>query len=141
MTDAVGMGAVVASPGAVQEAQKPSSSTKKLLILGGTRFLGPQVIRAAQKLGYEVTLFNRGKSNPDLFANFRKKIARKTRGFNAPEAIVQCVEDAVSKSLEEGLKGERERFVKLVSGDQSAAQRYYFFAERQANKIPEPVQV
>ena len=63
-------------------------------------------------------------------------MARKTRGFNAPEAIVQCVEDAVNKSFEDGMKGERERFGKLVTGEQSAAQRYYFFAERLANKIP-----
>lgn len=40
---------------------------KKLLILGGTKFLGPATVRLAQKLGYEITLFNRGKSNPDLF--------------------------------------------------------------------------
>jgi 3-hydroxyacyl-CoA dehydrogenase len=76
------------------------------------------------------------KKEPELFANFRKGIARKTRGFEAPEAIVQCVEDAVSKTFEEGIQGEQKRFMGLVTGAQSAAQRYYFFAERQANKIP-----
>jgi 3-hydroxyacyl-CoA dehydrogenase len=76
------------------------------------------------------------KKDPELFANFRKGIARKTRGFEAPEAIVQCVEDVVAKPFDEGIQGERERFGKLISGQQSAAQRYYFFAERQANKIP-----
>ncbi len=77
------------------------------------------------------------KKNPDLFTNFRKSIARKTRGFEAPEAIIQCVEAAVNSStFDEGLKAERERFMGLVTGAQSAAQRYYFFAERQANKIP-----
>jgi len=76
------------------------------------------------------------RKDSELFAKFRKSIARKSRGFEAPEAIVQCVEDAVSKTFDEGIKGERERFVGLVSGEQSAAQRYYFFAERQANKIP-----
>jgi 3-hydroxyacyl-CoA dehydrogenase len=76
------------------------------------------------------------KKDPELFARFRKSIARKTRGFEAPEAIVQCVEDAVSKTFDEGIQGEQERFMGLVTGQQSAAQRYYFFAERQANKIP-----
>jgi len=76
------------------------------------------------------------RKDPELFATFRKSIARKTRGFEAPEAIVHCVEDAVSKSFDEGIQGERKRFAGLVSGQQSAAQRYYFFAERQANKIP-----
>jgi 3-hydroxyacyl-CoA dehydrogenase len=72
----------------------------------------------------------------ELFARFRKSIARKTRGFEAPEAIVQCVEDAVLKTFDEGIQGEQKRFAGLVTGEQSAAQRYYFFAERQANKIP-----
>jgi len=77
------------------------------------------------------------KNDPDLFAKFRKGIARKSRGFEAPEAIIQCVEAAVNaSSFEEGMNGERERFMGLVTGAQSAAQRYYFFAERQANKIP-----
>lgn len=40
---------------------------KRLLVLGGTRFLGPAIVKAALEMGYEVTLFNRGKSNPDLF--------------------------------------------------------------------------
>ena len=76
------------------------------------------------------------RQDPELFAKFRKSIARKTRGFEAPEAIIQCVEDAVSKTFDEGIQGEQQRFAGLVTGQQSAAQRYYFFAERQANKIP-----
>lgn len=39
----------------------------KLLILGGTRFLGRALVEAALAGGHELTLFNRGKSNPDLF--------------------------------------------------------------------------
>jgi 2'-hydroxyisoflavone reductase len=38
-----------------------------ILILGGTRFLGRHLVEAARAAGHEVTLFNRGKSNPDLF--------------------------------------------------------------------------
>ncbi len=77
------------------------------------------------------------RGTPELFANFRKSAAKKTRGFEAPECIVQCVEAAVGGSFEEGLAVERKLFVKLVTGQQSAAQRYYFFAERRANKIPD----
>jgi 2'-hydroxyisoflavone reductase len=36
----------------------------KLLILGGTRFLGRHLVDAALARGHEVTLFNRGKSQP-----------------------------------------------------------------------------
>lgn len=39
----------------------------KLLVLGGTVFLGRHVVAAARSRGHEVTLFNRGKSNPDAF--------------------------------------------------------------------------
>jgi 3-hydroxyacyl-CoA dehydrogenase len=77
------------------------------------------------------------RKDPKLFERFRASIARKTRGFDAPEAIIQCIEDAVHKPFEEGLKGEQTRFRKLMTGSQSAAQRYAFFAERQANKIPD----
>ena len=38
-----------------------------ILILGGTRFLGRHLVDAARARGHNVTLFNRGKSNPGLF--------------------------------------------------------------------------
>ena len=59
-------GAALALPrwAAAAEAAKGS---KKLLILGGTRFLGPALVEAALAKGWTVTLFNRGKSNPGLF--------------------------------------------------------------------------
>jgi 2'-hydroxyisoflavone reductase len=41
----------------------------QLLIIGGTRFLGRALVEAALAAGHEVTLFNRGQSNPDLFPN------------------------------------------------------------------------
>src|SRR5262245_6358446 len=39
----------------------------KLLILGGTLYLGRHAVEAARARGHEVTLFNRGRTNPDLF--------------------------------------------------------------------------
>jgi 3-hydroxyacyl-CoA dehydrogenase len=77
------------------------------------------------------------KGHPEIFAEFRKANARKFRGFKAPEANIQCIEAAVNLPFEEGLKVERKLFGELMSGSQSAAQRYSFFAERQANKIPD----
>ncbi len=44
----------------------------KLLILGGTVFLGRHLVEAALARGHEVTLFNRGQHNPDLFPNVEK---------------------------------------------------------------------
>ena len=77
------------------------------------------------------------KGNNALFADFRKSIARKTRGFLAPEYNIQCIEAAVNKPFDEGLKIEQELFMKLMTGTQSAAQRYMFFAQRQVTKIPD----
>ncbi len=39
----------------------------RILIIGGTRFLGRHLVETALARNHEVTLFNRGKSNPDLF--------------------------------------------------------------------------
>ena len=39
----------------------------KLLLIGGTRFLGRAIVDEALTAGHEVTLFNRGRSGPDLF--------------------------------------------------------------------------
>lgn len=44
----------------------------KILILGGTRFLGRAITEAALRRGHELTLFNRGKENPELFPEVEK---------------------------------------------------------------------
>lgn len=77
------------------------------------------------------------RQDPELCRRFRHAMARKTRGLDAPDAIVDCVEDALSMSFDEAIREERRRFMELMQGDQSAAQRHYFFAERKAAKIPD----
>jgi 3-hydroxyacyl-CoA dehydrogenase len=77
------------------------------------------------------------RGHPEIFDKFRKENARKFRGFLAPEYNIRCIEAAVNKPFDEGLKVERELFRELVTGNQSAAQRYVFFAERQVWKIPD----
>jgi 2'-hydroxyisoflavone reductase len=44
----------------------------KLLILGGTLYLGRHTVEAARTRGHEVTLFNRGRTNPDLFPGIER---------------------------------------------------------------------
>ena len=44
----------------------------KLLILGGTIFLGRHLVEAALARGHEVTMFNRGRHNPELFPEVEK---------------------------------------------------------------------
>ena len=44
----------------------------KILFLGGTQFVGRHMVAAALEKGYDVTLFNRGKTNADLFPQAQK---------------------------------------------------------------------
>jgi uncharacterized protein YbjT (DUF2867 family) len=43
----------------------------KLLVIGGTVFLGRHLVEAALQAGHEITLFTRGEHNPDLFLRQR----------------------------------------------------------------------
>ena len=82
-------------------------------------------------------LVEQHRGDSQMFADFRAGIARKSRGFLAPEYNIRCLEAAVDLPFDEGLKVEGKLFMELMTGPQSAAQRYYFFAERAANKIPD----
>ena len=77
------------------------------------------------------------RENPSLFENFRQQIAKKQRGFKAPQSIIKSVENAVTLPYAEGLVIERELLNELLDGSQSAAQRRTFFAERETSKIPD----
>jgi 2'-hydroxyisoflavone reductase len=44
----------------------------KLLIIGGTVFLGRHLVEAARERGHQITLFNRGQHNPDLYPDIEK---------------------------------------------------------------------
>jgi 3-hydroxyacyl-CoA dehydrogenase len=91
-------------------------------------------LRKVRDLGDKVAAA-RGKS--EIFSEFRKSVARQTRGFKAPEACIRAVEAAVSLPFDQGLARERELFVETLSSPESKAQRYFFFAEREAAKIPD----
>jgi len=75
-------------------------------------------------------------AEPCVFTAFRAANARKFRGFDAPEYNIRCIEAACTESFEDGLATESRLFQELMNGVQSKAQRYLFFAERQAQKIP-----
>ena len=80
---------------------------------------------------------NDARTHPEIFDAFRQRMTRRARGFDAPYACVACVEAAVNQPFAEGLALERATFLRLVSSDQSKAQRHAFFAEREAAKIPD----
>ncbi len=57
-------------PQGVPRASRPL----RILILGGTAFLGPAEVEYALARGHEITLFNRGRTNPGLFPNVEKLV-------------------------------------------------------------------
>lgn len=69
-------GAVLLAPGIAQATSPlvtplPTSTAAprklRILILGGTGFIGPHQVRYALERGHELSLFNRGRTNPGLF--------------------------------------------------------------------------
>ena len=54
--------------------QRDRSEGLRLLILGGTGFIGPAVVRHATQRGHTVTLFNRGRTNTHLFPEIEKLV-------------------------------------------------------------------
>ncbi|HSV00767.1 MAG TPA: 3-hydroxyacyl-CoA dehydrogenase NAD-binding domain-containing protein, partial [Roseiarcus sp.] len=75
------------------------------------------------------------RGHPEIFEAIRKANARKFRGFEAWEGAIESVKNAVDLPFDEGLARERQIFSELVQSVQSKAQRYVFFAERQAAKV------
>jgi len=43
----------------------------RILVLGGTGFIGPHMVREALRRGHEVELFNRGRTNNDIFPDLK----------------------------------------------------------------------
>ncbi len=54
----------------------------KILVLGGTRFVGRNLVEIALAEGHEVTLFHRGKTNPDLFPQIERIIGDRDGGLS-----------------------------------------------------------
>jgi len=55
----------------------------RLLVLGGTKFLGRATVDTALARGHEVTLFNRGRTNPDLYPGVEKIRGDRTERLSA----------------------------------------------------------
>lgn len=96
-----------------------------ILIFGGTNFLGRHICEQATKEGHDVTLFNRGTSNPHLFLNHEKiKHIRANREgeldnslFESYDRVIDCsghFPHWVSKSCE-ALKNRTSHYIYISS--------------------------
>lgn len=52
----------------------------RILVMGGTGFLGPHFVEAALNKGHQLTLFNRGKTNPGRFKDSRYESIEQLQG-------------------------------------------------------------
>ena len=94
----------------------------KILIIGGTRFLGRHLVNSARARRHEVTLFNRGKTNPNLFWQVekiqgdREKDLDQLTGRNWDAVIDTCgYFPRIVRMSAEALKGKVENYVFISS--------------------------
>ncbi len=57
----------------------------RILVLGGTGFIGPHLVRFALERGHTVTLFNRGRTNTHLFPDVEKLVGDRNDNLSALE--------------------------------------------------------
>lgn len=72
-------------PQALRTGPPRQSAGMDLLILGGTGFIGPHLVRRAVERGHRVTLFNRGRSNTHLFPDLEKLVGDRNDDVTALE--------------------------------------------------------
>ena len=60
-----------------------SNQSLRILILGGTGFIGPHMVHEALRRGHEVSLFNRGRTNRALFPDLELLIGDRNNGLDA----------------------------------------------------------
>jgi 2'-hydroxyisoflavone reductase len=94
----------------------------KILIIGGTRFLGRALVQAARAGGHELTLFNRGKTAPGLFPEAEQLTGDRAadlsplKGRQWDAVIDTCgYEPAVVRSSARLLAGSVNRYVFISS--------------------------
>lgn len=123
-------------------AQVPAPKAKEMGLidrLANEGFLLEDAIAFAREVAEVRPIPRAGRKNvsadPAVFDAFRAANAKKFRGFEAPEANIRCIEAATRLPFAEGLAFERQQFMTLMMGSQSAAQRHIFFAQRKAAKI------
>ncbi|UCD94000.1 MAG: epimerase, partial [Candidatus Zixiibacteriota bacterium] len=96
----------------------------RILIIGGRRFLGRHLVETATALGHEITLFNRGQTNPHLFPDIETITGDRDGGL---EALLNRSWDAVIDTC-----GDMSRIVKASAEFLAdAVDRYVFISSIQ----------
>ncbi len=72
LRSAAALSSAIAASSCRSSSTANAASAKQVLVLGGTRFIGPPIVEALIARGHHVALFNRGKTNPELFPECEK---------------------------------------------------------------------
>ena len=91
--------------------------------------------RPLRKLRDDDSKLAAAKADKSIFTNAAAAANKRSRGLEAPLAAAEAVSHSLDQPFDQALKSERELFMKLMNGDQSKAQRYAFFSEREAAKV------
>jgi nucleoside-diphosphate-sugar epimerase len=99
----------------------------KILVIGGTGFMGPLVVRDLVERGHQVTTFHRGNARPDLPASVRyifgnrNDLAAHRAEFErlAPEVVVDFIlgDERQARALMQTFRGSAARVVAVSSQD------------------------
>ncbi len=68
---------------AEDQRQSKRKDAARILVLGGTGFIGPHMVREALRRGHDVTLFNRGKTNNTLFPDLELLVGDRNNNLDA----------------------------------------------------------
>jgi 2'-hydroxyisoflavone reductase len=97
----------------------------RILILGGTSFIGPHQVRYALDRGHTVTLFNRGRTNTHLFPDVEKLIGDRNGDLEALKGRAWDVVIDNSASNHEWVR----LSARLLKG---SVERYFYVSSRSA---------
>jgi nucleoside-diphosphate-sugar epimerase len=99
----------------------------RILVIGGTRFIGPPVVRRLDRLGHDVTVFHRGETEADLPSSVRHLHGDRQRLFAeqdqlrqlAPEAVIDmgAMTEADAQAVVDAVRGIVRRLVVISSQD------------------------
>jgi 3-hydroxyacyl-CoA dehydrogenase len=77
------------------------------------------------------------RADPKAFDTLVAELSRRSRGLHAPAAAIEAMRWTLDLPFDQALAQVRQNFGRLRDGDQAKAQRYIFFAEREAVKLPD----
>jgi 2'-hydroxyisoflavone reductase len=125
---AVGVGARPASAAGIEARLAPPprpSRALRILVLGGTSFIGPHQVQYALDRGHEITLFNRGRTNTDLFPGVERLIGDRNGDLDALAGRTWdvCIDNSASNI----------RWVELSTAAlRDSVDRYFYVSSRSA---------